>query len=192
MKPSPLIFFTALSCISAAFSQGDFHGEITAPQAAPAPTFARIIGDLPDGTPPPPEAAKPAFLVASKDILATEIHQQGGRTITVREITPIALPSPPMAEPPSDRTDPAVQARIEAFRAKYPKKELIRIGANVYHSQNSTPRTLVTYWPNNNDEPPVTLWSSADFSLLWGFASFVGSDGKTRSLMMTWSNLYSK
>ena len=24
----------------------------------------------------------------------------------------------------------------------------------------------------------------------WGFASFVGSDGKTRSLMMTWSNHY--
>ena len=60
--------------------------------------------------------------------------------------------------------------------------------------QEGLPRSYFSYetnpsWPNS-DEQPVTLWSSADFSLLWGFASFVGSDGKTRSLMMTWSNLY--
>ena len=155
----------------------------------PAPTIARVIGALPDGTPPPPEPPKPAFVVAAKDILATQIHEQGGRKIIVQEINPIALPPPPMTEPPLDKTDPAVQARIAAFRAKYPRNEFIRIGASVYHLPNSTPRTLVTYWPNT-DEPPVTLWSSADFSLLWGFASFVGSDGKTRSLMMSWSNLY--
>ncbi len=103
---------------------------------------------------------------------------------------PLQPPPPPMAVPPVDKTDPALQARIAAFRAKYPKNEILRIGASVYHLLDSTPRTLVTYWPNKTDEPPVTLWSSADFSLLWGFASFIGSDGKTRSLMMTWSNLY--
>ena len=68
---------------------------------------------------------------------------------------------------------------MPAFRVKYPRNELIRIGATVYHLPNSTTRTLITYWPNT-DEQPVTLWSSADFSLLWGFASFIGSDGKTR------------
>ena len=41
----------------------------------------------------------------SKDILGTEIHQQGGRKIIVQEISPIDLPplavasSPPMAKP---------------------------------------------------------------------------------------------
>ena len=158
-------------------------------QPAPAPTTARVIDDLPDGTPPPPEPPKPAFIVASKDILDTQIHEQGGRKITVQKINPIDLPPPPVAEPPADRTDPAVQARLAAFRAKYPRNELIRIGATVYHLPDSTTRTLVTYWPSKGEQS-VTLCSSADFSLLWGFASFVGSDGKTRSLMMTWSNLY--
>ena len=138
---------------------------------------------------PPPEPAKPAFIVAARDILDTEVHEQGGRKIIVQQINPIDLPPPPLAEPPADKTDPTVQARIAAFRAKHPRNELIRIGATVYHLPDSFARTLITYWPNN-DEQPVALWSSADFSLLWGFASFVGSDGKTRSLMMTWSNLY--
>ena len=92
---------------------------------------------------------------------------------------------PPLAEPLANKHDPAVQARLVAFRAKHSKNELIRIGATVYHLPDSTARTLITYWPNTDDQP-VTLWSSADFSRLWGFASFVGSDGKTRSLMMTW------
>ena len=158
-------------------------------QPAPAPTTARVIGDLPDGTPPPPEPPKPAFIVATKDILDTEIHEEGGRKITIQEINPIDLPPPPLAAPPADKTDPVVQARIAAFRAKYPRNELIRIGATVYHLPDSKTRTLITYWPNT-DEQPVTLWSSADFSLLWGFASFIGSDGKTRNLMMTWGILH--
>ena len=182
MQPIRLVLLAALACLSTASSQDE--------KAATAPAIARIIGDLPDGTPPPPEPPKPRFIVPAQDILDTQIHQQGGRKIIVQKISPIDLPPPPLAAPPVDKTDPAFQARIAAFRANHPKNELIRIGANVYHSQVSAPRTLVTYWPNNNDEPPVTLWSSADFSLLWGFASFVGSDGKTRSLMMTWSNLY--
>ena len=167
--------------LSSAYSQDE--------KATQAPTAARVIGNLPDDTPPPPEPAKPAFIVAAKDIDDTEIHQQGGRKITIQEIKPIDLPPPPEVEPPAGKSDPAVQARIAAFRAKYPRNELIRIGATVYHLPNSTTRTLITYWPNTDDQP-VTLWSSADFSLLWGFASFIGSDGKTRSLMMTWSNLY--
>ena len=181
MKPSPLVLLAVLSCISSASSQD----EKSPPQVTPA----RIIGALPDGTPPPPEPAKPAFIVATDDILATEIHHQGGRQIIVQEINPIDLPPPPLAAPPVDKTDPAVQARIAAIRARHPRNELIRIGANVYHLPDSSARTLITYWPNC-EEQPVTLWSSADFSLLWGFASFIGSDGKTRSLMMTWSNLY--
>lgn len=178
MQPIPLVLLAALSCLSSALSQVE--------NPALAPTTARIIGVLPDGTPPPPEPPKPAFIVASKDILETDIHQQGGRTIIIQEINPIALPPPPMAEPPADKTDPEVQARIAALRAKHPKNEMVRIGATVYRTPDSTTRTLITYWPNT-DEQPVTLWSSADFSLLWGFSSFVGSDGITRSLMMTWS-----
>lgn len=151
-------------------------------------TTARVLGDLPDGTPPPPERAKPGFSIPAKDVVETEIHHQGGRKIIVREIAPIALPPSPMAEPPFDKTSPAVQARIAAFRAKHPQNETIRLSATVYRPKGPAPRTHATYWPNG-DEQPVKFWSSADFSLLWGFAAFTDSDGQTRSLMMTWSTL---
>ena len=65
-----------------------------------------------------------------------------------------------MAEPPLDKADPAVRARLAAFRAKYPRNEFIRIGATVYHAQDSMTRSLVTYRPNSGEQP-VTLWSSA-------------------------------
>ena len=79
MKPIPLVLLAALSCLSSAFSQDE-----DAPLGeAAAPTTARVLGTLPDGTPPPPEPPKPAFVVAAKDILATQIHEQGGRKIIV-------------------------------------------------------------------------------------------------------------
>ena len=135
MKTITLLLLPIFGCVTAVLAETE----------RPAPTTARVIGDLPDGTPPPPEPPKPAFIVASKDILDTQIHEQGGRKITVQKINPSALPPPPMAEPPLDKTDPAVQARLAAFRAKYPRNEFIRIGATVYHAQDSTTRTLVTY-----------------------------------------------
>ena len=79
MKPIPLVLLAALSCLSSAFSQDE-----DAPLGeAAVPTTARVLGALPDGTPPPPEPPKPAFVVAAKDILATQIHEQGGRKIIV-------------------------------------------------------------------------------------------------------------
>ena len=186
MKPRPLKFLAALSCISSAFSQGDFHGEITAPQAAPAPTSARIIGDLPDGTPPPPAPPKPGFIVATKDILETRTHQQGGREITIQKIKPIALPPRPLAPAPIDLNDPAVQERIATRRAKYPGRKLLLVGATIYHAKDTPPRTLVRLWPQAQGEP-LTLWSSADFSLLSGMPNFTISSGEITSLVMSWS-----
>ena len=184
MKPSLHFISLAIACCSSLGHAGE-------EQAAPPPeaTTAHVLGDLPDGTPPPPEPANPGFIIPKADILESTIHEQGGRKIIVREISPIELPAPP--SPPSSEAveiSPAFKARIAALRAKHPKDEIIRLSATVYRSKESAPRTLATYWPNG-DEKPVTLWSSADFSLLWGFASFVGTDGKTRSLMMTWSTL---
>ena len=135
MKTITLLLFPFIGCVTATYAQ------IT----QTSPTAARIIGDLPDGTPPPPEPAKPAFIVAARDILDTEIHEEGGRKIIIQEINPIDLPPPPLAAPPADQSDPAFQARIAAFRAKHPRNELIRIGANVYHLPDSSARTLITY-----------------------------------------------
>ena len=67
---------------------------------------ARIIGDIPDGTPPPPEPPKPKFIVPAKDILKSKTYQQGGRKITVQRITPIALPVFPISTMPGRNASP--------------------------------------------------------------------------------------
>jgi len=184
MKPILLLLLAAVSCLSPVFSQD----EKAAPQVAPSFTTARVIGKIPDGTPPPPEPAKPKFIIPTGDILESEIHEQGGRKIIVQKISPIALPPLPMAEPTTDKTSPALQARIAFLREKFPKNEILRIGATVYRSKDSAPRTLCDYWPDTTDMP-VTFWSSADVALLTCICSFVGSDGETRSLVMGWSTV---
>ena len=105
MKTITLLLVLIFGCVTAVLAETE----------RPAPTIARIIGDLPDGTPPSPPPPPPP------------------------------PPPLPMAEPPLDKADPAVRTRLAAFRAKYPRNEFIRIGATVYHAQDSTTRTLVTY-----------------------------------------------
>ena len=116
------------------------------PEGTTLPATARILGDISDGTPPPPAEAKPAFVVPANDILSTTTHQQGGRTITIQRIKPIALPppldpAPAPAEVALDET--ARQERVAALRAKHPEWELLILGVTVFRSTDSPPRTLV-------------------------------------------------
>ena len=152
------------------------------------PAAARILGEIPDGTPPPPAPPKPKFIVPAKDVLATTSQQQGGRTITFQKIKPIALPSPPEPASPVAPIDAAaLQDRLAGARESHQKSNMIMLGATVYHFKDSPPRTLVTYWPEGAEES-ITFWSSADFSLISGISSFVATDGATCSLFMMWSN----
>ena len=146
----------------------------------------RILGDIPDGTPPPPAPPKPEFIVPAEGILESETHEQGGREITIQKITPIDLPPPPEAPAPIAINDPALLKRIAARRAKYPDRKLLLVGATVYQSKDTPPRTLIQIWPQAEGKP-ITFWSSADFSLLSGLPSFTIATGETTSLMMTWS-----
>ncbi|MCX6867035.1 MAG: hypothetical protein NTV46_12610, partial [Verrucomicrobia bacterium] len=104
MKPLPLVFVAVMALATSVRSQEEANaapsGDATAPPAIPTAT-ARIIGNIPDGTPPPPQPPKPKFIVPARDILATTTQQQGGRTITLNRIKPIALPPPPEPAPPS-------------------------------------------------------------------------------------------
>ena len=187
MKPIPFVFLAVMAIATPVFSQVE---KTTSQVASPSPTHAaRILGDLPDGTPPPPEPPKPTFIVPAKDVLETETIEQGGRTITIQEIKPIELLPTSAAPAPPDLDKPAVQARLAEYRANHPQIELIRLGACVYHPEDSAPRTLVTYWTAAG-EAPITFWSSADFSLLTGLVNFVGTDGQTRSLLMAWSTAH--
>ncbi len=82
----------------------------------------------------------------------------------------------------------AFKAHLAEYRAKYPEPRVVFVGATVYRSKNAAPRTLVRYWYGANAEP-VTFWSTADFALMSGILSFVGTDGHTRSLFMMWGNV---
>ncbi len=59
------------------------------------------------------------------------------------------------------------------------------ISATVFRSPDSPPRTLVNLTPQGTGGS-ATFWSSADFALFTGLASFIDSDGNSRSLMMGW------
>ncbi len=183
MKSIPLVFLTLVASLSPVISQVE---KIDVPFESASPTTERILGTIPDGTPTPPEVPKPKFIVPAKDILHTKTIAQGGRIITVRQITPIALPPAQEAAPQIDLTDPVVQHRIAAFRGKQPHLVFLVVGATVYHFDDSPPRSLVQIWPQAEGEP-VTVWSSADFSLLSGLSTFAGSSGETNQLMMMWS-----
>jgi hypothetical protein len=147
--------------------------------------IAHVIGEIPDGTPPPPQPPQPKFIVPAADVLDSKTIQQDGRKITFQKIAPIALP-PPVIAPVFDPTDPATQARVEAFREETPSDDFIFVGANILKPKDEPTLSLVDIWPQGQKEP-VVFWSSADFGLLSGFASFVGSDNLTRSLFLMWS-----
>lgn len=207
MKPLPFAFLVALVGLAAVRSQdapvAPTRESATTPDAAsPAmpgttrpilPTTARILGDIPDGTPPPPQPPKPVFIVPARDILATTTHQQGGRTITIRQIKPIALPPPPPPPAPVETSAAEVDAgfsqQLAEYREKHPKSGLLFLGATVFRSKDSPPRTLVRYWPEGGRED-ITLWTSADFALIaGGINSFVDAADDTYYLLMGWGNV---
>ena len=181
MKPSLRFIILAItSCSSLGIAEEE------RPISAPDANSARVIGDIPDGTPPPPQPLMPKFIVPAKDVLETTTHQQGGREITIQRIAPITLPPPAETAPLIDLTDPLVQERIAKFRLGRTNRVFLLVGATVYHLDDSPPRSLVQIWPQAEGEP-VTVWSSANFALLSGISTFAGSSGETSSLMMMWS-----
>lgn len=195
MKTIRFVFVAVMAFTASVRSQvvdsADSSESGAVPATAPAvsPTTAHIVGNIADGTPPPPAPPKPGFVIPGKDILDTTIHRQGGRTITIQRIKPIALPPPPEPAPPAAVADDAAfKAHLAEYRANHPRSEIVSLGAWVYRFNNAPPRTLVTYSPGENAEP-VTFWSSADFALISGVYSFIDTDGRSRSLFMMCGDL---
>lgn len=151
-------------------------------------TPARILGTIPDGTPPPPAPSKPVYQVAERDVLKVKHHEQCGRTVTIREIKPVALPPlpEPMARGELELTA-EFRERVAEFRAKHPRSNLLFLGATVFLTKDSPPRTLVRYWPGGKGGG-IMFWSSADFSLIaGGINAFQDTKGNHHHLMMSWS-----
>ena len=192
MKSLLRIILVLLAAATLAHSQDEVSSvsRETASLPVPAPTNARILGEIPDGTPPPPAPPKPEFRIAPQDILDTATHEQGGRTITIRQIKPIALPPPPLpVEISPSEVDAEFSQRLTEYREEHPKSGLLFLGATVFRSKDSPPRTLVRYWPEGKGEG-VTFWSSADFALIaGGINSYVDSAANTHYLLMGWGNV---
>jgi hypothetical protein len=191
MKSSLRIIPVLLASAALAYSQEltSVSGEFE-PTSLAEPTTARILGEIPDGTPPPPAPPKPEYRIADTDVLQTATHEQGGRTITIREIKPIALPPPP---PPAEITlaepDAEFSQRLAEYREAHPKNELLFLGATVFRSKDSPPRTLVRWWPMGG-KGSITFWSSADFALIaGGINSFADTAGDTHHMLMGWGNV---
>ncbi len=191
MKSSLRIIPVLFAAATLAHSQDELSSATleTAPSLE-SPTTARILGEIPDGTPPPPAPPKPEYQVAARDVLSTTTHEQGGRTITIREIKPIALPPPP---PPAEITlaepDAEFSQRLAEYRENHPKNELLFLGATVFRSKDSPPRTLVRWWPMGGTGT-ITFWSSADFALIaGGINNFADTAGDTHAMLMGWGNV---
>jgi hypothetical protein len=85
--------------------------------------------------------------------------------------------------------DAEFSQRLAEYRDAHPKSDLLLLGATIYRSKDSPPRTLVRFWPGGNHSP-ITFWSSADFALMaGGIQSFVDSASNTHQLMMSWGNI---
>ena len=187
MKQLSLLVLAVVTGCIPAFSQEDDIP--SASKSKPVPNAARILGSIPDGTPPPPEPPKPKFIVPAKDVLESKSVEQGGRTITVRKINPIALPPPPPPPPPVEPLSPEAEAafreRIAKYRESHPRTKMAFLSATVFRSKDSPPRTLVRCWPEGKRQT-VTYWSSADFGLISGIHAFADATGTTHSMLMGW------
>ena len=187
----PLLFSLLVALVGSALVRSQDVPVVETSESAAVPVAiptaaARIIGNIPDGTPPLPQPPKPKFIVPARDILATTTQQQGGRTITLNRIKPIALPPPPEPAPPAAGFDnAALRERLAENRAEQPKTDLILLSATVYRSQNGPPRSLVRYWAGGKGGQ-IAFWSSADFALISGIHCFSDSAATMHGLIMAW------
>ena len=188
MKTNPFFILTLIA--SSAFVHSENESGAGVSPAGPFISAARIIGPIRDGTSPPPQPPKPEYHIANRDVLSTKTHQQGGRTITVREIKPINLPQPPAPiETVPTEAEREFIKQLKAYYAAHPRPELLCLGATVFLSEKHPPRTLVRYWSISH-KSQITFWSSADFSLIaGGISSFTDSTGASHSIFMSWSHM---
>ena len=182
MKITSLVFLATLAIAGLAHSEDKIASESSV--AATIPTTARILGTIPDGTPPAPEAPKPEYQIAPTDILQTTTQREGGRNITLQQIKPIALPPPPQPADTAASPSPEFLQRLSEFRAAHPRSAIFNLGATIYQSKGKPTRTLLQLWPEGGGAP-IKVWSSADFTLIaGGISSFIDSSGRTRHLMI--------
>lgn len=102
--------------------------------------------------------------------------------VNVQVVEDPGYPDPPPPLPALQVTDPAVQARLREFRAKYQATQFAFVSATVYdHS-----RTFLRVYPNGESKNVVSGWSNLDFNFFGGFASYQvkGANGEVRKYFL--------
>ena len=155
--------------------------------AAPSQSTARILGDVADGSSVAWQPSQRRFVPRGNNILDSKVHVQGNQTITVQKIRPVTLPTPPAPSPAATNptTDPTTAA---AYLAAHPQPDEISMSATIYRSATSPPRSLVCY-RSQHGTALIRFWSSADFTLIGGFNSFVASDGHAYHFFAALANI---
>lgn len=155
----------------------------------PVSSAVTIVGDLPDGTPPPPAPPRPRVVFQPEDILQTRVKDLGDRIVTFQKVAPIELPPIPEPVPPAPITDPAALALLAEMRQNYKESRFLFVGATTYvlDREAETFRTQVRYWAQGKREP-IEFWVNANFLWLGGFADFETAEARY-SLLMAMSEI---
>lgn len=183
MKPHllPLILAGAIPAI--------LLGQTQENQDATETTEAKIIGEIPDGTPSEPAPPPVKLVIAPEDVLESKTVEVGERQITMERIAPLELPPIPEPAPPPDPLSPEVQQQIQELSAKYRETTLVFLGATIFHSADLPgPRTLIRVW-DQKSKTSYSCWSSANWNWLGGIGSFQGDDGQPYAFIMSHSNM---
>jgi len=160
---------------------------------ADSPVTAWLPAPISNGTsaPPAPKPALPPIQIKSTSVRLIDVVEsppmpglppvEGTIRQTVHLVADPGLPDPPPPPPPSAAqpiTDPAMLARLAAWRANRQETRTACVSAMVYdHS-----RTYLRCYPGGEPENEICGWSNLDFNHFTGFASFQvkGRDGKVR------------
>jgi len=148
---------------------------------------ARIVGLLPDGSPPPVVILRPKLRFSPSDIVSSRSVKLGERRMIFEKVVPIELPAVPNPASPEPGDQQAFND-LDSLREELKGTKLVFAGASVFHSKDAPdqPRTFVRFWPEPGAEP-IAIWSTADWEYLTGFASFQGGDGQQYGLIMATS-----
>ncbi len=113
--------------------------------------------------------------ISPADIVKTETHDLGGRTLILQEVTARALP---LVRQPAPPAPPAAPPPAQTAETSLPIP-LLQFSATAYHGTvlGSTPRTLFTLW-RSGGEKTLSFWSSIQPEWLAGVSSLAGAVGQ--------------
>ena len=131
-------------------------------------------------------------LAAPPEIRETLTHELPDRRVIIERAPGIILPDPPepvVRPAPEPETLERLAEWAAEWRAQRVLHPTIHAGASVYRMPDGRTYTHVTNWSVNNS-PPVSFWTSADFSILahpGGFTHATPDGDRNYTMLLFWS-----